>query len=151
MKRLHVHVSVADLDPAIAFYSALFSQEPTVSEADYAKWEVEDPRVNLAISKRDGAVAGVNHLGIQAGDAEELAELQSRLAAADIASAPESDAHCCYARGDKHWASDPSSVVWEMFHTMEGAATYGEDNAPIPAAAAPKETTQRENAPGRCC
>lgn len=146
MKRLHVHVSVAALEPAIAFYSALFDQKPSVTKGDYAKWEVEDPRVNFAISTREGASAGVNHLGIQAGDAGELAELEARLAKADIASKPEEGAHCCYARSDKHWAADPSSVVWEMFHTMDAAATYGEDNAPI---AAVTEKAARESS--RCC
>lgn len=146
MKRLHVHVSVETLEPAIAFYSALFAQEPTITKGDYAKWEVDDPAVNFAISTREGAAPGVNHLGIQAGDAEELSDLHERLAKADIASNPESDAHCCYARSDKHWAADPSAVVWEMFHTMGEAATYGEDNAPIPAAAPKSEQTS-----ARCC
>ena len=146
MKRLHVHVSVAELEPAIAFYSALFDQQPTVSKHDYAKWEVDDPRVNFAISEREGVTSGVNHLGIQAGDAGELAALEARLAKADIASKPETDAHCCYARSDKHWAADPSAVVWEMFHTMDSAPTYGEDNAPIPA-----PDPEPERASGRCC
>ncbi len=133
MKRLHVHVSVAAMEPAIAFYSALFDQAPTVTKDDYAKWEVDDPRVNLAISQREGTENGVNHLGIQASNAGELADLEARLAKADIASSPEDDAHCCYARGNKHWTTDPNAVVWEMFHTMDSAPTYGEDNAPIPA------------------
>ena len=144
MKRLHIHVSVAEINPAVAFYSSLFGKDPSVSKPDYAKWEVDDPLVNFAISERTGAAPGVNHLGIQAGRAEELAELEERLAKADIASAPEAEAHCCYAKGNKHWTSDPSNVVWEMFHTMEGATTYGEDNAPIAPPA-------NEQVSARCC
>ncbi|MEE4201826.1 ArsI/CadI family heavy metal resistance metalloenzyme [Erythrobacter sp.] len=136
MKRMHIHVSVAALDPAIRFYSALFDCEPSVIKEDYAKWEVEDPRVNFAISVRESMATGVNHLRIQAGDAAELAELEARLARTEIASQPEEGAHCCYARSDKYWATDPSQVVWEMFHTMDAAATYGADNAPIPAPSA---------------
>lgn len=146
MKRLHVHVSVASIEPAIAFYSALFDQDPTVLKDDYAKWEVEDPLVNFAISHRIGHSAGVDHLGIQASDETELGELHKRLDKASIASQPEKDAHCCYATSDKHWTDDPSGVIWEMFHTMGAAATYGEDNAP---AAAPDRN--REKAAQRCC
>ena len=131
MKRLHVHISVENIDTAVAFYSALFDQKPNVSEHDYAKWEVDDPRVNFAVSTREGMAAGVNHLGIQAENEIELAELHGRLSKADIASKPEPDAHCCYAHGNKHWAADPSAVVWEMFHTMSGATTYGEDNSEL--------------------
>ena len=131
MNRLHIHVSVDALEPSIAFYSALFGQQPSVLKDDYAKWEVEDPRVNFAISDRAGSNRGVNHLGIEAESAEELDQLQKRLEEADIASKPEDAAHCCYAKSDKHWAQDPSAVVWEMFHTMGEAQTYGEDNAPI--------------------
>ena len=141
MKRLHVHVSVAELEPAIAFYSALFAKEPTVAKADYAKWEVDDPRVNFAISHREGAFPGVDHLGIQAANEEELGELHERLAKADIASKPESEAHCCYAKSAKHWATDPDAVVWEMFHTMDAATTYGDDRGPETAEAAPETPT----------
>lgn len=146
MKRLHIHVSVAAMEPAIAFYSALFDLAPTVAKDDYAKWEVEDPHVNFAISQRDGNAAGVNHLGIQAESEEELAELHERLGQADIASQPEEEAHCCYAKGNKHWAADPSAVIWEMFHTMGSATTYGEDSGPQPA---PK--TRPVRATGACC
>mgnify|MGYP000704675989 CR=1 FL=1 len=146
MKRLHVHVSVEAMEPAIAFYSALFDQQPTVAKSDYAKWEVDDPRVNLAISQRCGNAPGVNHLGIQAGDEAELGELHERLGRADIASLPEEGAHCCYATGNKHWAADPSAVIWEMFHTMGEAATYGEDSGPQPAVPASTHPTS-----GGCC
>ena len=127
MKRLHVHISVDDLDATKRFYSALFGQAPSVDKDDYAKWQVDDPRVNLAVSQRGARQAGVNHLGIQAENAEELAELHDRLAGADQAMLNEPDAQCCYAHGDKHWTTDPSDVVWEMFHTMDSIPTYGHD------------------------
>ena len=130
MKRLHVHISVDDLTKTKRFYSALFGQAPSVDKDDYAKWEVDDPRVNLAVSQRGARPAGLNHLGIQAETEAELADLHDRLAGADQAMLDENDAHCCYARGDKHWTTDPSDVVWEMFHTMEQAQTFGEDFAP---------------------
>lgn len=130
MKRLHVHISVDDLDATKRFYSALFGQAPSVDKDDYAKWQVDDPRVNLAVSQRGAREAGVNHLGIQAENADELAELHDRLAGADQAMLNEPDAQFCYAHGDKHWTTDPSDVVWEMFHTMGTIQTYGEDFAP---------------------
>lgn len=125
MKRLHVHVSVDDLDRSTAFYAALFGGAPTVLKTDYAKWELEDPRVNFAISARGGRAAGVDHLGVQVETGEELDAMAAALAAADVETAPEPDARCCYARSDKHWARDPSGVVWETFRTMEAIETYG--------------------------
>ncbi|MEL7031701.1 MAG: ArsI/CadI family heavy metal resistance metalloenzyme [Pseudomonadota bacterium] len=130
MKRLHVHISVDDLTKTKRFYSALFGQAPSVDKDDYAKWEVDDPRVNLAVSQRGARPAGLNHLGIQAETDAELVDLHDRLASADQAMLDENGAHCCYAHGDKHWTTDPSDVVWEMFHTMEQAQTFGEDFAP---------------------
>lgn len=151
MKRLHIHISVDALEPSIAFYSALFGTEPTVLKDDYAKWEVEDPNLNLAISEREGHKTGLNHLGIQASTADELDELHQRLAKAEIASAPEEAAHCCYATGNKHWSSDPSAITWEMFHTMGEAATYGADDGPqlteTPAPTAAPAPRQSQ----RCC
>lgn len=144
MKRLHVHISVDDLDATKRFYSALFGQAPSVDKDDYAKWQVDDPRVNLAVSQRGAREAGVNHLGIQAENADELAELHDRLAGADQAMLNEPDAQCCYAHGDKHWTTDPSDVVWEMFHTMGTIQTYGEDFAPETVAEpAPKTRSAR--------
>lgn len=128
MKRLHVHVAVADLPPAIAFYSALFG-EPTVVQPDYAKWRLDDPRMNFAISRRDGNAPGVNHLGIQVEAAEELAEIEGRLAAANVASRAETGASCCYAKSDKHWTMDPAGVPWEVFHTLGDIPVYGDDRA----------------------
>lgn len=124
MKRLHVHVSVKDLPESIRFYSGLFAVAPTVEKHDYAKWMLDDPRVNFAISTRAEA-AGVNHLGIQAENAQELAEIEQRARIAGIASEPEAGANCCYARSDKHWLEDPQGVVWEAFHTMGDIPVYG--------------------------
>ncbi|TKR29617.1 glyoxalase/bleomycin resistance/dioxygenase family protein [Luteimonas gilva] len=124
MKRLHVHVSVKDLSESIRFYSGLFAAPPTVEKHDYAKWMLDDPRVNFAISTHAEA-AGVNHLGIQTETADELAELEARADAAGLASEPEVGANCCYARSDKHWLEDPQGVVWEAFHTMGDIPVYG--------------------------
>nr|WP_070958513.1 ArsI/CadI family heavy metal resistance metalloenzyme [Hyphomonas sp. Mor2] len=151
MKRLHVHISVDDLEKSKRFYSAIFGQGPSVEKDDYAKWEVDDPRVNLAISPSGARHAGVNHLGIQAENETELAELQQRLQGAELSILDEPDAHCCYAHGDKHWTADPSSVVWEMFHTMGQAQTYGDDFAPeIVSAVAPEPEAKTRSARG-CC
>lgn len=125
MKRLHVHVSVKNLSDSIRFYSGLFATAPTVQKDDYAKWMLDDPRVNFAISTRTD-VTGVNHLGIQAENAEELAEIQARAATADLGGDAEPAANCCYARSDKHWLEDPQGVVWEAFHTMGDIPVYGE-------------------------
>lgn len=124
MKRLHVHVAVDDLDRAIHFYSTLFSAGPSVRKADYAKWMLDDPRVNLAISQR-GAAAGVEHLGIQVETEAELADVYERLAEADAPVVEEGDTVCCYARSEKSWVTDPAGVPWEVFLTHGDAAHYG--------------------------
>lgn len=126
MKRFHVHVGVHDLKQSIRFYSALFAAEPTVLKEDYAKWQLDDPRVNFAISTRPGR-AGLDHLGIQAEDGAELEELGSRLAQADVSVLPQKGASCCYAKSDKYWTIDPQGVPWESFHTLESAPVYGAD------------------------
>jgi catechol 2,3-dioxygenase-like lactoylglutathione lyase family enzyme len=126
MKRLHVHVAVQDLQQSIRFYSALFAAAPVVSKEDYAKWMLDDPRVNFAISTRGGK-SGVDHLGIQAESEEELAELGSRLAQADVAITEQKGATCCYAKSDKYWTLDPQGVAWESFHTLESAPVYGKE------------------------
>ena len=128
MKRLHLHISVRDLDAAKRFYSTLFAMDPTVEKSDYVKWMVDDPKINLAISKSGAANKGINHLGIQVDNEADLAVLEERLAKAEIASAPEQGANCCYARSDKHWTRDPDNVVWELFHTLESIPVYGEDS-----------------------
>ena len=123
MNRFHVHLNVADLDASIRFYSQLFASEPTVRKPDYAKWMLEDPRVNFAISDT-GRAPGVDHLGIQAESGEELAALGVRLEAAGNALVPEEATVCCYAKSDKLWTEDPQGTRWETFHTFGDATTY---------------------------
>ncbi|WP_133366526.1 ArsI/CadI family heavy metal resistance metalloenzyme [Qipengyuania sediminis] len=129
MKRLHVHVGVADLDKSIGFYSTLFGAEPTVTKADYAKWMLEDPRVNFAISSGNHAANGIEHLGIQAESGEELAEVYGRLKTADRPVLEEGATTCCYAKSEKSWIADPDGVVWEAFHTNGEATVYGDSPA----------------------
>lgn len=133
MKRLHVHVAVEELDQSIAFYSTLFGAGPTVRQDDYAKWMLDDPRVNFAISRRGGA-PGLDHLGIQAESGEELAEIAGRLRATGAAPVEQKNAACCYARSDKAWIRDPQGLHWETFHTTGTHTSYGEDTAPRAAA-----------------
>jgi catechol 2,3-dioxygenase-like lactoylglutathione lyase family enzyme len=126
MKRLHVHVAVPDLDQSIRFYSTLFGTAPTKRMPDYAKWMLDDPRVNFAISSR-GRKPGIDHVGVQVDSRDELAELSQRLKAAGETTFDEEAVTCCYARGDKSWVSDPSGVRWETFYTFGDATAYGED------------------------
>jgi len=126
MKRLHVHVSVDDLAQSIRFYSTLFAVEPTVVKDDYAKWMLEDPRVNFAISKLGGGTPGISHLGIQAEDEGELAEVYGRLARAERPIVEAKGTTCCYAKSDKQWIADPQGVPWETFLTYGEATVYGE-------------------------
>lgn len=131
MSRFHMHVAVSDLERSIRFYSAVFGAEPDVRKPDYAKWSLEDPRINFAISNRSRHT-GLDHVGIQAGSDAELAALQARLEAADIAGARQADATCCYARSDKYWARDPEGIAWEAFHTLGTIPTFnaGEQESP---------------------
>jgi len=129
MKRMHIHISVSDLEASTRFYSAMLGAPPTVIKTDYAKWQVEDPFVNLAISARSGNTIGVDHLGIQADSSETLAVLFDNLESASFAMFEQRGAKCCYAESDKHWAVDPDGVTWEMFFTMGEATVYGEDLA----------------------
>jgi catechol 2,3-dioxygenase-like lactoylglutathione lyase family enzyme len=135
MKRFHVHLHVDDLDKNIGFYSKLFAAEPARRESDYAKWMLQDPPVNFAISTR-GAAAGIDHLGIQADNAEELSELKARAEAADLALLDEGETTCCYARSDKHWITDPQGVAWEHFHTLGNIPVFNEKAQPTTEAAA---------------
>lgn len=128
MKRLHVHVSVKDLPGAIRFYSQLFASEPVVREDDYAKWMLEDPRLNFAISMHRQPV-GINHLGFQVDTDEELRGMRAQLAAADARIVEESDQTCCYAKSDKYWVTDPTGIVWETFHALGSIPIYGEGTA----------------------
>jgi catechol 2,3-dioxygenase-like lactoylglutathione lyase family enzyme len=124
MKRLHVHVAVDDLAASIQFYGTLFAAQPTVVKDDYAKWLLEDPRVNFAISKR-GAGSGIRHLGIQVEDRAELAEVYDRLKRAEAPVSAEGATTCCYARSEKSWITDPQGIQWETFLTTGQSATYG--------------------------
>jgi len=144
MKRFHVHVGVADLDASIAFYTGLFGAAPTVAKSDYAKWMLDDPRVNFAISRRCGADKGVEHLGLQVEDEAELAEVQARMTAANRPVLNEGATTCCYAQSQKSWVADPDGVAWEAFLTTGESSVYGQSpNLPAPAS---------ENAAaGACC
>lgn len=125
MKRFHVHLHVADLGQSIAFYSKLFAAEPARQEADYAKWMLQDPPVNFAISTR-GKTTGIDHLGIQVDQADDLAELKARAEAAGMALLDEGSTTCCYARSEKHWVTDPQGVAWEQFHTLANIPVFRE-------------------------
>ena len=125
MKRFHLHVGVTDLDASIAFYTNLFGAAPTVVKPDYAKWMLDDPRINFAISMREGAAKGIEHVGLQAEHTDELAEVYARLKAADRPVLEEGATTCCYAKSEKSWIADPDGVVWEAFLTTGGNTTYG--------------------------
>jgi predicted enzyme related to lactoylglutathione lyase len=125
MKRMHVHVSVDDLQHSIAFYSALFATEPSVVKTDYAKWMLDDPRVNFAISAR-GRQPGLDHLGIQAESGNELKEIYARLHKASGAVIEQGQTNCCYAKSEKSWIDDPSGIAWETFLTSGESTDYGD-------------------------
>jgi catechol 2,3-dioxygenase-like lactoylglutathione lyase family enzyme len=128
MKRFHVHVSVADLDDSIRFYSRLFAAPPAVRQPDYAKWLLDDPRLNFAISTRRQPV-GINHMGFQVESDTELRGMRAQLVAADARLVAENDQPCCYSRSDKYWVADPSGIAWETFHTLAAIPVYGDDTA----------------------
>jgi hypothetical protein len=125
MKRFHVHLHVNDLPQSIAFYSQLFAAEPSRTEADYAKWMLDDPPVNFAISTR-GDQPGIDHLGIQTDNADELQTLKDRAIAADMSLMDEGATTCCYARSEKHWVTDPQGITWEHFHTLDNIPVFRE-------------------------
>ncbi|HWA88960.1 MAG TPA: ArsI/CadI family heavy metal resistance metalloenzyme [Rhizomicrobium sp.] len=131
MKRLHVHVAVDDLDRSIGFYSTLFAAEPSVVKPDYAKWMLDDPRVNFAISTRAGRADGVDHLGIQVETDDELRELAGRLKAAGETTRDQEATTCCYAQSNKAWVNDPSGIRWETFFTFGEATSYSEDEPAV--------------------
>jgi hypothetical protein len=128
MKRLHLHISVKDLHESIRFYSTLFATSPAVKQADYAKWLLEDPRMNFAISTTRQPI-GVNHLGFQLDSDEELRAMQAQLQRADARMIQEDERACCYARSNKYWVTDPTGIAWETFHTLGPIPVYGEDTA----------------------
>lgn len=156
MKRFHVHAHVADLQASVAFYEKLFGAAPTRQESDYAKWMLDDPRINFAISTRGGK-PGVDHLGIQTDTEEELAELKARAQAADMSLADEGETSCCYARSDKYWVADPQGIAWEQFHTLHDIPVFGVDRTAQPAEsaccapAAPKAVAIPVKAASSCC
>jgi catechol 2,3-dioxygenase-like lactoylglutathione lyase family enzyme len=144
MKRMHVHVGVTDLDQSIGFYSKLFAAEPTVVKTDYAKWMLDDPRINFAISSGDHARKGIEHLGIETESSDELAEVYGRLKAADRPVLDEGQTTCCYAQSEKSWIADPDGVVWEAFYTQGQSTVYGDSPA--------LEQLASDNAAeGQCC
>ena len=155
MKRFHVHVGVQNLEQSIGFYSSLFGAEPSVVKDDYAKWMLEDPKVNFAISSH-GAAIGVDHLGVQAESSEELGEVTQRLKGAGEATRDQQATTCCYARSDKSWVNDPSGVRWETFFTFGDATVYGQDEpvAAVPSSTvrgAPAKTAEPVGAATACC
>ncbi|TSE28677.1 Cadmium-induced protein CadI [Tepidimonas thermarum] len=135
MKRFHVHLHVHNLEQSIAFYSRLFAAEPVRVERDYAKWMLDDPRLNFAISTR-GTAPGVDHLGFQVDDPAELGALKARAQAADMALLDEGATSCCYARSEKHWVTDPQGVAWEHFHTLGDIPVFREGDGAAAAAGA---------------
>lgn len=141
MKRFHVNVSVADLAQSIEFYKMLFGQDPDVIKSDYAKWMLDDPRVNFAINESRGS-RGINHVGLQADTLEELGEIQGRLKQAGAQVLDQPEAECCYSRSSKTWVRDPDSVAWETFVTFGEITHFGADLAPDEAGKAVE---------GRCC
>jgi lactoylglutathione lyase len=132
MKRFHVHAHVEDLQKSIAFYTRMFGAEPTRVESDYAKWMLEDPRINFAISTR-GSKPGIDHLGIQADTEEELADLRARARAADLSVLEEGETTCCYARSEKHWLTDPQGIAWEHYRTLGDIPVFSQKPAAAPA------------------
>ena len=141
MSRIHISVKVRDLDDSNAFYSSLFGVPPTVLRSDYAKWMLDDPRVNFSISLNCGPTEGLSHLGVQVDDDHELEERRARMAAAGYGTADQRDVPCCYGRQDKTWITDPQGIPWEVFHTFEPASEAADEAlADTPTAA-----------PGGCC
>jgi catechol 2,3-dioxygenase-like lactoylglutathione lyase family enzyme len=148
MKRLHVHVSVDDLNQSIGFYSTLFASKPTVVKPDYAKWMLDDPRVNFAISARGRAHVGLDHLGIQVEDEMELAEVHGRLQEAEGPVLEQGAVTCCYHQSEKSWITDPAGLNWEAFLTRGEATVYGDGGFRAAQASACRTT---ETPRGACC
>ena len=137
MSRFHLHIAVADLQQSVKFYSAVFGSQPSVLKPDYAKWALEDPRLNFAISTR-GARTGLDHVGLQAESDEELQAMRQRLESAGIHGLAQEGATCCYAESDKYWVQDPQGIAWESFHSLGEAPMFG-------------GTTDQDEAGSACC
>ncbi len=133
MKRLHLHITVPDIEKAVNFYNILFNQEADVEKADYAKWLLDDPAINFAISNRSKNT-GLNHLGFQVDDDDALAEISDRLKQAEFSGTVETEANCCYAKSNKYWTRDPADIPWENFHTLGAIPVFGEDTQAEPGA-----------------
>ena len=123
MKRMHIHLGVKSIDESVKFYNALFGVEPAKLKSDYAKWMLEDPRINFAISTRAGKV-GVDHMGLQVDDVSELNALRTQMSAANISTHSDGETTCCYAKSEKSWVEDPNGIAWEAYHTMEDAQLF---------------------------
>jgi catechol 2,3-dioxygenase-like lactoylglutathione lyase family enzyme len=141
MKRMHIHVGVKNLDESVRFYNALFGAEPAKLKPDYAKWMLDDPRLNFAISTRS-ARTGLDHLGLQVDDADELNALRDHMSAANIATHSNGETTCCYAKSEKSWVEDPNGIAWEAYHTMQDAQIY---------AAEPAACCAPTSEPAPCC
>jgi catechol 2,3-dioxygenase-like lactoylglutathione lyase family enzyme len=139
VKRFHVHVQVSDLNASVRFYSTLFGEPPVVLKHDYAKWMLEDPRVNFAITSGAGRPA-IDHLGFQVESDDELSLVTRRLDAAGQSVVKQDNATCCYARGNKGWINDPSGISWETFHTFGESTVYGDDTVPRAVAEMPRSS-----------
>ena len=150
MKRFHVHLHVDDLNRSIGFYSQLFAAQPARVEGDYAKWMLEDPPVNFAISTH-GSKPGIDHLGIQTDDAEELAVRKARAEAADMALLDEGTTTCCYALSEKHRVTDPQGVAWEHFHTLGSIPMFNEAPQPAPGTATACCAPRTAKSATSCC
>jgi catechol 2,3-dioxygenase-like lactoylglutathione lyase family enzyme len=154
MKRFHAHVRVDDLESSVRFYSTLFGAEPSVLKSDYAKWMLDDPRVNFAITAGSTST-GLDHLGLQVESDEDLATIASRLKAAGRSVVKQENASCCYAQGNKGWVSDPSGISWETFHTLGESTVYGNDVTPQLAASKPQAAesccTPAASSTSSCC
>src|ERR1043166_4968673 len=131
MKRFHVHVAVNSIEESVRFYSVVFNAPPTVAKPDYAKWMLDDPRINFAISRR-GLAPGIDHLGVQVESDQELKALREQVGMAEYAAVDQSNATCCYARSDKYWTTDPQGIAWETFHTLESVPVYGQTMPQMP-------------------
>jgi predicted enzyme related to lactoylglutathione lyase len=149
-KRFHVHMHVNDLEQNIGFYSKMFGTAPTRQEHDYAKWMLDDPKLNFAISTR-GASTGIDHLGLQTDDPAELAAMRAQAQAADLAMAVEGSTTCCYAKSDKHWITDPQGIAWEHFHTMAQSVTFGSPAVKTAAAAGACCPARAADPQAACC
>jgi catechol 2,3-dioxygenase-like lactoylglutathione lyase family enzyme len=152
MKRFHAHIRVDDLESSVRFYSTLFGTEPAILKADYAKWMLEDPRVNFAITS-GSSLMGLDHLGLQVDSDEDLAAIAGRLNAAGRSVEKQENAACCYARGNKGWVSDPSGISWETFHTFAESTVYGNAIAPLPTKTTDSDSccTPAPSSTGACC